>query len=1241
MKALRLLFVIAPLLFFGSGDARAAVTDGDSASGSLDLRGESNVTFSQRTDGSKLVDIRYTLDGGTSSVALGVSLDGGTTFTSVKTLTGDVGAAVSAGTAKQIVWNAGADYPNLDAPNVKMRVTALLDGAGGTFAPIPSGTYQMGNLIGDADITDAAPVTVTLSPYYMAVNDTTKAQWDAVRSWATANGYTDLVAGAGKASDHPVQTVSWYDVVKWANAASEREGLTPCYKLNGTVYRTEIGSSVTCDWSANGYRLPTEAEWEVAARGGLSGKRFPWGDTISQSRANYKASAGYTYDLSGPVNDYHPTYKTGAEPYTSPVGSFAANGYGLCDLTGNVWQWCWDRYGTAYAGGLDPRGPASGSTRVLRVGGWQNLALNARIMDRGWNDPTNAYSGGGFRLARGRSSGSGAGTQSVPGLVDTKPPEVSVPGAVSVSATSASGAVVTLSGASATDNLGTPTLTYSPTSGSTFPVGTTTVTVTATDSVGNVATGTFSVTVSPPPSGVTGVTFSQRTDGSKLVDIRYTLTGGTRGVALGVSLDGGTTFTSVKTLTGDVGAAVTAGTSKHIVWNAGADYANLGAPGVKVRVTPLLDGAGGSFTPIPGGTYQMGNLKGDSDITNAGTVSVTLSPYSMAVGPTTKAQWDAIRTWGASNGYTDLALGEGKAADHPVQRVSWYDALKLANAASEKDGLTPCYKVGATVVRTGTSDTVSCDWSANGYRLPTEAEWEVAARGGLSRKRFPWGDTISHSQANYKANPADAYDLSASVNDHHPAHKSGVAPYTNAVASFAANGYGLYDMAGNVWQWCWDRFEAPYAGGVDPRGGTTGSFRVFRGGLWYYNASMARSAGRYGDQPAFGNNSLGFRLVRGRVAGSGEWAESVLGAVDTVPPVLSVGGTVSVTAMSASGAAVTLSGASATDNLGTPVLTYSPASGSTFPVGTTTVTVTATDGVGNKASGTFKVTVSPPAASIIGAGGTLALIPGGTYQMGNLIGDSNIADAGTVTVTLSPYYMAVYPTTKAQWDTVRTWAASNRYTDLATGAGKAADHPVQTVKWYDVVKWANAASEKEGLKPCYLVAGSIVRTGTSNAVTCDWSANGYRLPTEAEWEVAARGGLSGKRFPWGDTISHSQANYWANSTLEYDLSGSVAGYHPTYMTGSFPNTSPVGSFAANGYGLYDMAGNVYQWCWDWYGTPYAGGADPWGAASGSYRVLRGGLWFSSANHARSANRSSYTPTVAYNYLGFRLARGRL
>ena len=427
MKAMRSILFLALFFLCGGLVAQAVIVDGDSAAGTLDLRGESNVTFSQRTDGSKLVDISYTLDGGTSSVALGVSLDGGTTFTSVKTLTGDVGAAVSAGTAKQIVWNAGTDQPGAGYPNVKMRVTALLDGAGGTFAPIPGGTYQMGNLIGDADITNAAPVSVTLSPYYMAVNDTTKAQWDTVRTWATSNGYTDLAVGEGIAANHPVQSVTWYDAVKWANAASEKDGLTPCYKVSGTVVRNVSSGSVTCDWSANGYRLPTEAEWEVAARGGLSGKRFPWGDTISQSQANYKAVDTYTYDLSDSVNDYHPTYKTGGTPYTSPVGSFAANGYGLYDMAGNVLQWCWDWYGTPYAGGTDPRGAGTGSYRVLRGGNWYNNANFAQSAYRN-RTPSSANDIYGFRLARGQSSGGGSGTQSSGGVVDTTPPVLTVPG---------------------------------------------------------------------------------------------------------------------------------------------------------------------------------------------------------------------------------------------------------------------------------------------------------------------------------------------------------------------------------------------------------------------------------------------------------------------------------------------------------------------------------------------------------------------------------------------------------------------------------------------------------------------------------------------------------------------------------------------------------------------------------------------------------------------------------------------
>ena len=270
----------------------------------------------------------------------------------------------------------------------------------------------------------------------------------------------------------------------------------------------------------------------------------------------------------------------------------------------------------------------------------------------------------------------------------------------------------------------------------------------------------------------------------------------------------------------------------------------------------------------------------------------------------------------------------------------------------------------------------------------------------------------------------------------------------------------------------------------------------------------------------------------------------------------------------------------------------------------------------------------------------LVEIPAGPFTMGRTSGDTD-SNAPPVNVTVSQFYMGKSEVTKAEWDVVRTWAISNGYTDLGAGAGKASNHPVQSVSWWDVIKWCNAKSQKEGLTPCYTVSGSVMKTGTT-APTVNWTANGYRLPTEAEWEKAARGGVSGRRFPWGtDTISHNKANYYASTSYSYDVSGSVNNYHPTYAEGGFPYTSPVGSFAANRYGLHDMAGNVWEWCWDWYGaSTYVNGAsDPRGAASGTNRVLRGGSWdFNGAAYCRAAYRNSGTPSFTFGTGGFRVAR---
>ena len=232
----------------------------------------------------------------------------------------------------------------------------------------------------------------------------------------------------------------------------------------------------------------------------------------------------------------------------------------------------------------------------------------------------------------------------------------------------------------------------------------------------------------------------------------------------------------------------------------------------------------------------------------------------------------------------------------------------------------------------------------------------------------------------------------------------------------------------------------------------------------------------------------------------------------------------------------------------------------------------------------------------------MVIVEGGSFSMGSDSGESDEKPVHRVTV--SSFIIGKYEVTQKEWKEVMGNNPSQFMGD---------DLPVERVTWYDVVDYCNKRSLKEGLTPCY--------SGSGNSIVCNWNANGYRLPTEAEWEYAARGGKQSKGY------TYSGSN---------DI-GSVAWYN-----GNSSNaTHAVGTKAANELGLYDMSGNVWEWCWDWYAS-YPSGLqnNPAGASYGSSRVLRGGGWNGNDCSCRVSNRDGSGPDYYIIYdSGVRVSRG--
>ena len=229
------------------------------------------------------------------------------------------------------------------------------------------------------------------------------------------------------------------------------------------------------------------------------------------------------------------------------------------------------------------------------------------------------------------------------------------------------------------------------------------------------------------------------------------------------------------------------------------------------------------MTYVEGGTFQMGSNDGESDERPVHTVSV--DSFSIGTYEVTQDIYEAVM--GSNPSYF-------KGAELPVEQVSWYDAVEFCNALSRRDELEEVYTISGT--------DVSCDWSKRGYRLPTEAEWEYAVRGGNKSQGYTYaGSDTAGDVAWYGDNSGSK---------------------THPVGQKQANELGLYDMSGNVWEWCWDRSGSySTSAATNPSGPSSGSYRVVRGGGWYYDATNVRTAYRDSYTPSRGSNLIGFRVL--------------------------------------------------------------------------------------------------------------------------------------------------------------------------------------------------------------------------------------------------------------------------------------------------------------------------------------------------------------------------------------------
>lgn len=559
---------------------------------------------------------------------------------------------------------------------------------------------------------------------------------------------------------------------------------------------------------------------------------------------------------------------------------------------------------------------------------------------------------------------------------------------------------------------------------------------------------------------------------------------------------------------------------------------------------------------IPAGEFLMGSPEDEryrrSDEGPVHRVQISkpfyLGKYEVTVGQYRRFVDDSTYgtlTYQWRNAYPD------QTDDHPVVRVSWDDAKAF------------------------------CDWlakkEAKEYRLPTEAQWEYACRAGT---QTPWSfgedETVLGEYAWFIGNSGGQ---------------------THAVGQKKPNAWGLYDMHGNVYEWCADWFDDEYYRVpplADPPGPVSGTFRVLRGGASFIGGGC-RSSERHKSPPGLITHNDGFRVARtitaqseNRLITSPRFKSIGPQSVDTGKNLM-INAAVENAEQWKGKLRYLLSEPSplgATIDEKTGQFAWTP---SVAGVYLATVGVESSDG--QKDQKQFAITVNAPSPEKeitvdLGSGlkMRMVLIPAGEFMMGSEHSyDSSPVHRVRIT---RPFHLGTCEVTQQQYQQV-TGSNPSFFRD--------ATHPVENVTWTDAMNFCQKLSVKTGKE--------------------------YRLPTEAEWEYACRAGTI-TSFSFGDSISALREYAW-------------------YQSNSGRSTQPVGQKHPNAFGLYDMHGNVWEWCADWYERDYYSKSprdDPNGPASDVSRVCRGGAWSMVPDENRSATRFHNLPYTRVTSCGFRVAR---